>query len=220
VIHAPCRAEDAVAPARPLEADEVLRLEPVKLKELTVAAQDRIEITAKLDGVLVAAISISPAGEQRVRTMTLEGRVRDPAQRALVAKVVSNTLQSISFWSTSDDEFIVNAEKLAVTEPSVEIGGRSLARALDEFFAGRHAEADVLLSHALAESPRQEVIHYWKVANFLAMKRTDRAEQRLEVLTRRNPTGSDAYAAQLQRLQGQYRREIIELEHKMMLKNR
>jgi hypothetical protein len=40
------------------------------------------------------------------------------------------------------------------------------------------------------------------------------------LLSRRNPRGSDAYAGQLQRLQGPYRRAIIDLEQQLMLKSR
>jgi hypothetical protein len=216
-----CRADDSPASrVRPLEADEVERLEPAKLKELIVIAQDRIEITSKLDGVMVTEIRISKSDENRVRTVELEGRVRDPQQRALAARVVDITMQSVSFWSSSDDEFVVNPEKLAITEPSAELGAKSLGAAMEQFFAGQHERADMLLTHALVENPGNEVTHYWKVANCIALKQNDRAERRLEILTRRNPMGSDGYAGQLQRLQGQYRRAIIDMEQKLMLRNR
>jgi hypothetical protein len=216
-----CRADDGrTTLLRPLEADEVERLEPSKLKELVVRSQDQIEITSKLDGVMVTEIRLSKSDENRVRTVELEGRVRDPQQRALVARVVEITMQSVSFWSSSDDEFVVNPEKLTVTEPSAELGAKSLGAAMEQFFAGQHERADMLLTHALVESPGNEVTHYWKVANCIALKQTDRAERRLEILTRRNPMGSDGYAGQLQRLQGQYRRAIIDMEQKLMLKSR
>ena len=215
-----CDADDKNASTRPLEADEVARLEPSKLKELVVTAQDQIEVTSKLDGVLVVGMKLSKPSEQRVRTVELEGRVRDPLQRPLVAKVVATAMQSESFWNTSDDEFVVNPEKLSVTNPAADVGTKNLGSAMEQFFAGQHVQADLLLTHALVESPGLEVIHYWKVANWIALKQTARAERRLEVLTRRNPMGSDTYAGQLQRLQGPYRRTIIDLEQKLMLKNR
>lgn len=216
-----CRADDSrAARLRPLEADEVERLEPAKLKELVVRSQDQIEVTSKLDGVMVTEIRLNKPDDNRVRTVDLEGRVRDPQQRPLVARVIDIAMQSESFWSSSDDEFVVIPEKLAVTEPSADLGAKSLGAAMEQFFAGQHERADMLLTHALVESPGNEVTHYWKVANCIALKQSDRAERRLEILTRRNPMGSDGYAGQLQRLQGQYRRAIIDMEQKLMLKSR
>ncbi len=213
-------ANDKNATTLPLEAEEVARMEPSKLKELVVTSQDQIEITSKLDGVLVVSMRLSKQGDQRVRAVDLEGRVRNAQQRSLVAKVVFAAMQSDSFWNTSDDEFVVNPDKLVVTEPSLDIGTKSLGMAMEQYFAGNHEQADLLLTHALVESPGREVIHYWKVANCLALKQSPRAERRLAVLTQRNPLGSDTYAGQLQRLQGQNRRAIIEMEQKMMLNNR
>lgn len=213
-------AEDGNTLVHPLEAADVARLEPTKIKELLVAAQDQIEITSKLDGAMLIDLRIGKPSDMRVRKVELEGRVRNAQERLLVGRVVAIAMQAESFWNTSDDEFVVDSEKLAVTTQSADAGAKNLGLAVDQFFAGQYENADKLLSLALVESPDREVIHYWKVANWLAMKQNDRAERRLELLTRRNPRGSDAYAGQLQRLQGPYRRAIIDLEQKVMLKSR
>ena len=219
----PICADDASVSAdsrRPLEADEVARMEPVRLKELLVRSQDQIEITAKLDGVMIGDMKLSSSNDQRVRTLLLQGRVRDGQQRALAARVVTLQMQSESFWNSLDDEIVVDSEKLSVTEPSAEVGAKNLGVGIEQFLAGQHEQADLSFAHALVENPGREVVQYWKAANAIAMKQTDRAQRRLEILTRRNPSGSDTYAGQLQRLQGPYRRAIIEMEQKLMLSNR
>ena len=76
---APICADDvplAVNSRRPLEADEVARLEPKKLRELLVRSQDQIEITARLDGVMISDMRFNMATDQRTRTLQLAGRVR------------------------------------------------------------------------------------------------------------------------------------------------
>jgi hypothetical protein len=216
----PSAAEDSITLAHPLEAEDVARLEPIKIKELLLAAEDQIEITSKLDGAMLIDLRIGKPSEMRVRKVELEGRVKDTQQRTLVGRVVTIAMQAESFWNTSDDEFVVETDKLTVIPQSADAGAKNLGMAVDQFFAGQHENADKLLSLALVESPDREVIHYWKVANWLAMKQNGRAERRLELLSRRNPRGSDTYAGQLQRLQGPYRRAIIDLEQKVMLKSR
>jgi hypothetical protein len=223
VVEAHVRAEetpDASDFRRPLVADDVARLEPQKLKELLVRCQDQIEITSKMDGVMINDMKLGGPNDQRVRTLQLTGRVRDEQQRAIAARVVAYLMQLDSFWNTSDDEFVVDPAKLAVTEPSAEVGAKNFGTGIDQFLEGKYPEADMMFSASLVENPSREVIHYWKVATAIAMKQTERAQRRLEILTRRNPGGSDTYAGQLQRLQGPYRRAIIEMEQKLMLNNR
>lgn len=216
----PSVADDSVTFVHPLEAEDVARLEPTKIKELLLASEDQIEITLKLDGAMLTDLRIGKPSDMRVRKVELEGRVKDAQQRALVGRVVAIAMQAESFWNTSDDEFVVDTEKLTLTPQSADAGAKNLGLAVDQFFAGQHENADKLLSLALVESPDREVVHYWKVANWLAMNQNERAERRLELLNRRNPRGSDTYAGQLQRLQGPYRRAIIDLEQKVMLKSR
>lgn len=206
--------------SRPLEADEVARIEPEKLKQLAQKSQDQIEVISKLDGVLLVDIRMGPANDRRERPMMLQGRVRDAQQRALVAKLVTRVMQTVSFWSTSDDEFVINPDKLVVMEPSTQEESKNLTRAIELFLSGQYDQADAFFTKALVESQNREPIHYWKVANAIALGQTDRAERRLEVLVRNNPKGSDTYAARLQRLQGPYRRALNELEEKVTLKSR
>lgn len=205
---------------RPLEAEDVARLEPSKLQQLTDKSQDQMEVIAKLEGALLADIRLGPANERRERTMVLEGRVRNAQQRPLVVKLINRVIQSESFWSTSDDEFIVNADKLVVMEPSAQEESKNLGRAIELFLGGQHDKADVFFTKALVESQNREPIHYWKVANAIALGQTDRAEQRLAVLLRSDPKGSDTYAVKLQRLQGPYRRALSELEQKITAQSR
>jgi hypothetical protein len=206
--------------ARPLEADEVAKLEPTKLKQLVVKTQDQIEVTSRLDGVLVVEMRLRAADDQRNRVLELEGRVHTPEQRVLVGKVVLAVMQTESFWATSDDEFIVNGDNLKVTEPSSVDGSRNLALGIDQFLVGQHEQADMLFTVAIAECPNREVIQYWKAANAIALKQPERAEHRLEVLTRRNAKGSDAYAAQLQKMQGPLRQSLLDMERRVMLRKR
>lgn len=211
---------ESPAPTRPLEADEVAKLEPVKLKQLLVKAQDLVEVSPRLEGVLVIDLRLSDADDERTRKLELKGKVRQAVQRPLVAKVFADAMQAESFWNTSDDEFTVTTDALAVTEPSAEMGAKNLTSALEQFWAGQYEQADGLFTHALAEAPNREVIHYWKAVNALALKQPDRAERRLEALSRRNSAGSVAHAGQMQRLQGPLRQALIQMEAKVMLRNR
>jgi len=208
------------SPIRPLEADDVARLEPSKLKQLVVKTQDQIEVTSKLDGVLIVEMRLKNADDQRRRIMELEGRIHSPEQRSLVGKVVAAVMQTESFWATSDDEFVVNGDNLKVTEPSLADGNKNLAIGIEQFLAGQHEQADMLFTVAIAESPNREAIQYWKAANAIALKQPERAEHRLEILSRRNPSGSDAYAAQLQRMQGPLRKSLLDMEQRIMLRKR
>jgi tetratricopeptide (TPR) repeat protein len=217
-----CRAQNVpkTESSRPLEADEVARLEPSMLQQLTEKAQDQMEVILKLEGVLLADIRLSPPNEQRERTMTLEGRIRTAQQRPLVVKLLNRVIQSESFWSTSDDEFIVNPDKMTIMEPSAQEESKNLNRAIELFLSGQYEKAEPFFTKALVESENREAIHYWKVANSIALGQTERAEQRLAVLLRSDPKGSDTYAAKLQRLQGTYRRAMNEMEQKIMAKIR
>ncbi len=215
-------ADIPVSPAqtRPLEADEVAKLEPAKLKELLIKGQDLIEVSPRLDGVLVIDLRLGDADEERLRKLELKGKVRQAAQRPLVAKAIVEAMQAESFWNTQDDEFTVDTGGLAVTEPSAEMRAKNLSAALVHFWAGQYEPADGLFTRALAEAPGREVIHYWKAVNAIALKQPERAERRLEVLSRRNPAGSTTHAGQMQRLQGPLRQALIQMETKVMLRNR
>jgi tetratricopeptide (TPR) repeat protein len=213
-------ARDAVAVSRPLEAADVARMLPDKLAQLIVKAQDQIEIKAKLDAVLLADVQLEEADGERRRAVILTGKVRSVEQRALTARVVMDTLRSESFWNTMDDEFVVDASRLTLTEPSLDRATKDYGLAISEFFRGQYDKADRYFTHALAEDPANEALHYWKVAAAIALKQPERAERRLEVLCRRNPQGSRLYAAALQRLQGPLRQALVELEEQVTLRIR
>lgn len=206
------------APPRPLEAAEVAQREPAKLKELIQKAQDQLEVHPKLDGVLIVEASVTSANNQRVRTINLEGKVRQSQQRVILAKLVTEVLLSDTFWSTSDDEFVVSAEKVAIVEPNSDAGGKSYGVALEHFFRGEYEQAEQMWTRALADVPKREVIHFWKAATYLAMKQPERAENRLEAILRRNPRDSRQYAAHFERFQGPMRRELDSLVERLLLK--
>ena len=208
----------AAPPPRPLEAAEVAQREPDKLKELIGKAQDQVEVHPRLDGVLIVEARVTPPNDQRVRTVKLEGKIRQPQQRAVLAKLVTEVLLSDSFWSTSDDEFVVSAEVVAITEPNADAGGKSYGAALEHFFRGEYEPAEILWTRSLADAPNREVIHFWKAATHLATKQPERAEKRLEAILRRNPRGSRPHAALFERLQGPLRRELDALEERLLLK--
>jgi hypothetical protein len=215
-------AASAAEPARPrpLEADEVARLEPVKLKALLQRSQDTVEVTPQLDGVWIGDGRLDAADEQRIRRLTLTGRVRQESQRALVVQVLGNVLQEESFWATSDEEIVVSAEAMQVAQPLVDLGKKHYSLAIDRFFASQYEEADALFTRALVEDAQREVIHYWKVAGAIALKQTARAERRLDVLLRRHPAGSRDHAAQMERLQGPLRQSLMQMEQRVLLKVR
>lgn len=216
-----CRAADEDRdPTRPLEADEVARLIPAKLAQLLVKAQDRIETTSKLDTVLIADMQLGEADALQRRPLALKGKVREPEQRALAARVVMDTLRSDTFWNTMDEEFVVDSSQLTVTQPSPEMGTKNFGLAIGEFFHGEYDKADMYFTHALAEDPGNEAIHYWKVATAIAKQQPERAERRLEILCRRNPQGSKQYASALQRLQGPLRKGLVDLEEQVTLRIR
>lgn len=208
----------AAPPERPLEAAEVAQREPSKLKELIAKAQDQVEVHPRLDGVLIVDARLTPPNEERTRTVKLEGKVRQPQQRTVLAKLVTEVLMSDSFWSTSDDEFVVKADDVAVIEPNADAGSQAYSTALEHFLRREYDQADRFWTRALADLPNREVIHFWKAATALALKQRERAEQRMEVILRRNPAGWRKHAVQFERFQGPLRFELQELEERLLLK--
>lgn len=218
----PAADPDRVAanPPRPLEADEVKELIPNKIAELHVRTQDRIEITAKLDAVLLAGLDLGPPDDTQRQTLILKGTVQREPQREILVRLMADMLQTESFWSTMDEEFTIDASQLTTTKPMPGQGDKSLNQAIDFFFRNQYDNADKYFTHALAEMPEREVLHYWKAVTAIALKQPERAERRLEILCRRNPKGSVSYASELQRLQGPLRNSLRQMEEQVRLKIR
>lgn len=212
--------QESAPSTRPLEAADVARLEPAKLKALLQKAQDAVEVTPRLDGVLVVEGRLEAADESRTRRLHLTGRVRRELQRPLLAQVVFDVMQTESFWATSDDEFRVVAEACELVEPSPEQSGNYYTQAVERFFAGEYELADVNFTRAFVEAPNRDVIHSWKAATAIALKQPERAENRLQVLLRRDPNATRKHAGQIERLQGPLRQALVQMEEKVLLKVR
>ncbi len=213
---------DAPPKTRPLEAAEVARLEPAKLRALLQKAQDVVEITPRLDGVLVLVTEgrLAAADESRTRRLHLTGRVRHEQQRPVLAQLVLNVMQTESFWATSDDEFQVITEACETVEPSPELFSNYYDQALARFSASEYEKADALFTRAFVEAPNRDIIHSWKAATAIALKQPERAEGRFQVLLRRDPSVTRRHAAQLERLQGPLRQALVQMEEKVLLKVR
>lgn len=217
-VESPATAQQSRPAPRPLEAYEVAIQEKTRLPELTRKAQDQIEVTPNLDGVLITSVTLQASEEPGTRTMVLAGRMRVAQQGPLIAKVMMEVLQSESFWSTQDDEFVISTEMIKTQPPSRIEGSRLYGIGIDHFLKGQYREAEKVFTSALVESPERQSIHFWKAAGAIGSSDPEWAERRLEAVLRRNRKGSIEHASEMERFQGPLRNALHQMEDRVRLK--
>jgi tetratricopeptide (TPR) repeat protein len=189
-----------------------------KLNELIWKVQDEIESDPMLRGVMLTGAKFVPNPNAAGEELQLQGKLMDPAQSPAIKQLVLKALGNDPYWREGKGPLDVKPETMLPSLGSLSLANSYHAQALEHFWKGEYPEADRAFARALAESPNDDVLRYWRVVTALALNQEDRAKKKLAPLLQTYPLGSRTpiVATAFERLQGPRRKQLMSMENELL----
>lgn len=211
-------AAAAKAAGTPLRTVEMTPEQQERMDQVIRQAQDVIELDPELGGSIVWGAHFADGAAGGGQGLMLEGRLNAAAHSTKVEQIVRSILQADRYWWAGQGSLQVSASEISIGYGSEELASRFYSLGLEAFWEGDYKEADKTLSRAVAESPDDLVLRYWRVATAIALGENDRAKEKLGPLMQQEPDGSRSHgiATAFERLQGPVRQKLAEMEKKVL----